>query len=638
MFGRRPVPILLALSLLLTTGCSTATKQRENNGEKSATAGIFSTVANAPTPTPQPPTFEELQEKMSYIDVPQDASYRGAVEYMTYLGVMQGTGGGAFTPGQTLNRATAVTTFFRLSGDKEVPYTDAFSDVSPDDWFAQGVAWAVNNGIVQGYEDGTFRPYEELDRAQLAVLLQRYAQAYGGYNGVCGSMEQYWDADQVPEYAQEAMSWATVNGIYTPLVSAELGPRCPVTRAQLAQALTAVHYGCTYDPLAGLIVTQQNDMAQSKAQASHALLQASVEEAAKKYGSMGVQVAVIENGRVTDAFATGWANRYQLVTLDKDTGKQLEVDAGQMTIHHKIRIASISKVVIGMAAMALQERGVIDLDASIGDYWGFSVKNPHSSAPVSVRSLLTHTSSIVSYGDNESRLYNQVKKRLSSSGAFRNMTPGNLSGWGYNNYAFGVLGMTLELADHRVMDDITGEYFFDPLNIDAAFESGELKNTGLLAVLYSHGGGINRSVQTQKGLKLKGGPGATGQFFAGGLTISAPDLAKLIAALANDGVYEGQRLLSEASVQTMETSIGMPWDNPFEQCQPLRLQKNIYGRSQLYYHTGSAYGVYNCFSYDPVSKDGVVVLTTGSRYKKDDHGIYAVCGEIMTQVYAVTKD
>ena len=264
-------------------------------------------------------------------------------------------------------------------------------------------------------------------------------------------------------------------------------------------------------------------------------------------------------------------------------------------------------------------------------------KNQGIALNPSVRSLLTHTSSITSYGDNESRLYGPVKKRLASSGTFRNMTPGKVSGWAYNNYAFGVLGMTLELADKRVMDDIAGEYFFDPLHIDAAFESGELKNTDLLATLYSRGGGVQRSVQTQKGLKLKGGPGATGQFFAGGLTVSAPDLAKLIATLANDGVYEGQQLLSEESVQTIETSIGTPGGNPFEQCQPLRLQKNIYGRDQLYYHTGSAYGVYNCFSYDPVSKDGVVVLTTGAKSTKDDRGIYAVCGEITTSVYAAIE-
>ena len=71
------------------------------------------------------------------------------------------------------------------------------------------------------------------------------------------------------------------------------------------------------------------------------------------------------------------------------------------------------------------------------------------------------------------------------------------------------------------------------------------------------------------------------------------------------------------------------------QALPLRCQKNIYGRDTLYYHTGSAYGVYNCMSYDPASGDGVVVLTVGASGAKDDRGIYAICGEISTYVYNI---
>ena len=70
---------------------------------------------------------------------------------------------------------------------------------------------------------------------------------------------------------------------------------------------------------------------------------------------------------------------------------------------------------------------------------------------------------------------------------------------------------------------------------------------------------------------------------------------------------------------------------------PLRCQKDIYGRETLYYHTGSAYGVYNCMSYDPDTGDGVVVLTVGASGAKDERGIYAICGEISQYVYAVTK-
>jgi len=721
----RRISLCLALSLILSLaggGCAAGAQAEGEPTPAQLTPPPAKEALAEPTPTPVPPTAQELWERRSFADIPADAPYRGAAEYMAYLGVMQGTGEGAFAPGQVLDRATAVTTLFRLSGDEApaaiyntqadkdtdlyvvvtsqsgegyIEVTQAptpevtqavvevaadaapvetarpsvtmvtdgpdglvevtaapdrtgglseatetllvFPDVSPEDWYADGVAWAVSLGIVNGYEDGTFRPHETLDRAQLAVILFRFLQAKGGDTAPRANLDNLWGGDAVPGYAREAMSWAVGSCVYLPLISAEIGPNYPVTRAQLAQALTGVYRCLTYDPLAGEIVTEQNRLAQSRAQANHAAIQAAVDAAAKKYNAMGVQVAVIEGGRVTDSFAAGYANRSQVVVYNAEDGSQIEVDMGAMTPDHKIRIASISKVVIGMAAMALSEDGIVDLDTSIGDYWGFPVNNPHASKPVSVRSIMTHTSSIPSYGDDESRLYAKVKRRLSNPGTFRNMNPGNVAGWAYNNYAFGVLGMTLELADHHVMDDIAGRYFFDPLEVDAAFESGEIQHTELLSTIYS-GRSIGRSLETQKGLKLNPTPGATGQFFAGGLTISARDLAKLIATLANDGVYEGQRLLSAESVQTMETSVGAPAGTGFEQCQPLRLQHNIYGRDSLYYHTGSAYGVFNCFSYDPATGDGVVVLTTGARYGKDERGIYSICGAIMTDVYAAIAD
>ena len=71
----------------------------------------------------------------------------------------------------------------------------------------------------------------------------------------------------------------------------------------------------------------------------------------------------------------------------------------------------------------------------------------------------------------------------------------------------------------------------------------------------------------------------------------------------------------------------------FYQAQPLRYITDAYGRNGIYYHTGSAYGVYNGFSYDPETGDGVIVLTTGATSVHDAHGNYAVCGDIFNSVY-----
>ena len=163
-----------------------------------------------------------------------------------------------------------------------------------------------------------------------------------------------------------------------------------------------------------------------------------------------------------------------------------------------------------------------------------------------------------------------------------------------------------------------------------------VKNTGLLSTIYRHGGAVGRSVSTQLGIRLTYAPGATGSYFAGGLTASAVDIAKMAALLAGDGMYEGERLLSAESVALMETT-AFKTASGFWQAMPLRYRENMYGRDGIYYHTGSAYGVYNCMSYDPATGDGVVVLTSGASAATDRYGVYAVCGSIMDYIYGLMQ-
>ena len=91
--------------------------------------------------------------------------------------------------------------------------------------------------------------------------------------------------------------------------------------------------------------------------------------------------------------------------------------------------------------------------------------------------------------------------------------------------------------------------------------------------------------------------------------------------------------MDEASVELMESHEDRALPGGSYQALPMRLRLGAYGRERLYYHTGSAYGVYNLLSYDPDAGDGVVVLTMGADGGKDQYGIYAVCGEISRAVY-----
>lgn len=449
-------------------------------------------------------------------------------------------------------------------------------------------------------------------------------------------LTEYWDGQRVPQEAREALNWCVERELLAPIAAREIHAGYWVTRGQLAQILTALE--AKEDAAALLIHARQCAGMASRSQANHEAIQSTIEDVAKRYGAVGIQVAVLEHGEVTDAFTYGRADKNVIPAEITQAGERVEVDMGAMTRDHKIRVASISKVVIAMNTMAMVEDGLLDLDSSIGDYWNCrAVNRAYPNTPVSIRSVLSHTSSIPIYDDSVSRRYTSVRQRL-AGGKFTSLKPGDIRSWGYNNYAFGVLGMTLELVENRRYDDIADDNFFLPLDIDAGVVPGELDHPELIATIYRHSGAVGWSAASQRKSRYRYDPGDYGYYFCGGLTISAIDLAKLYGVLAGDGAYEGQRLLSPASVEAMETPLGKPYGQLFEQCHPLRRQVGLYGRSCIYQHGGSAYGVYNVASYDPETGDGVIVLTIGASSVKDSDGIYAVCGAINQCIYETIAD
>ncbi len=571
-------------------------------------------------------TLETIRS-VSFTDLPGNGPAQDAARYAAYLGIMEGVGGGQFDPDALLTRAEVAALLQRMApeasgAEEKLETAPAFPDVAADDWYAEAVAWAVRSGVITGNADGTFAPNRRVTRAELAILLWRQAGLLGYGPRSSGDLSAYRDGASVASFAREAVAWAVEEGLYDALITDTIYPDLPVSRSQFAQVLVAFVAAVEDEPLAvELAASDSRTPVNSASRANHDAIQAAVDAAAEKYGAVGVQVAVVEDGEVTDTFASGWATR----------------GSDPMTADHRMRVASISKVLIGLETMLLREQGVVDLDVSIGDYWGVSAVNPYyPDIPVTLRSMLSHTSSISNLGDGASYSYGAVRSRL-ASGGFSRMQPGAISSWSYNNYAFGVLGQTIELASGMCMNDLLRRDLFDVMGIDGAFAAGDLEDSSRLVTLVYHGGGVARSVSTQRNLHSPDTPGASGSYFAGGLTISVSDLAKIDALLANDGNYEGLQLVEPETVELMETIDPTQLSDGTYQGLPLRCQKDIYGRETLYYHTGSAYGVYNCMSYDPDTGDGVVVLTVGASGAKDERGIYAICGEISQYVYAVTK-
>ena len=109
---------------------------------------------------------------MNMTDVAEDAYYGEAVRWALSEGITTGTGDGKFSPDATCTRAQSVTFLFRAIG-KIVDSKAEFGDVLTDSYYANAVAWAVENGITTGIGNGHFDPTGACTRAQIAAFLAR---------------------------------------------------------------------------------------------------------------------------------------------------------------------------------------------------------------------------------------------------------------------------------------------------------------------------------------------------------------------------------------------------------------------------------------------------------------------------------
>ena len=169
-----------------------------------------------------------------FVDVAPNAWYKDAVQYAYDNGLMTGVSATEFDPEATTTRAMIVSILARLEG-VESAQAAGFADVDDNDWYATAVNWAANVGVVNGYEDNTFRPNTAITREQLAAILMNYA-AYKGED-VSNRADLTSYTDQPSTWATETMSWAVAEGLISGVTADTLQPQGAATRAQVAAIL-----------------------------------------------------------------------------------------------------------------------------------------------------------------------------------------------------------------------------------------------------------------------------------------------------------------------------------------------------------------------------------------------------------------
>ena len=190
-------------------------------------------------PEPEPDPDSNCPSAL-FADVSTDSWYHEAVDYTLSQGIFKGMTDTSFEPDGSLSRAMLATLLYRMSGETAQP-ASTFTDVSADEWYAESVSWASAAGVVNGFPDGTFRPDDDVTRAQMVTMFYRYAQYCGMNVSSYADLSDYSDSQRVPDYAADAFSWAVASGLVTGTTSASgtiLESDGCSTRAQAATVIT----------------------------------------------------------------------------------------------------------------------------------------------------------------------------------------------------------------------------------------------------------------------------------------------------------------------------------------------------------------------------------------------------------------
>lgn len=158
----------------------------------------------------------EAGKALPFEDVAGESWYYGSVAYVYENGLFQGTSKTRFSPEAPMTRAMLWTVLARMEGE------------APADW-AEARGWAVEQGVSDGTDPGA-----PVTREQLAVMLYRCA---GSPSPEAAARAVFSDEPAVSAWAEDAVQWASAQGILQGRTDGRLDPRGAVTRAEAAAML-----------------------------------------------------------------------------------------------------------------------------------------------------------------------------------------------------------------------------------------------------------------------------------------------------------------------------------------------------------------------------------------------------------------
>lgn len=344
------------------------------------------------------------------------------------------------------------------------------------------------------------------------------------------------------------------------------------------------------------------------------------EQICKDFGVVGASAEIFKDGKI----------------INLNYGKSSETNAASdKTVY---RIASISKIIVALAAMKLVEEKKLDLDEDISVYLGFKLRNIyHPDKMITTRMLMTQTSSITDGFDDEEMTNDEVRRDTYNgvNGTFLEVSLKDLlipndsiyyndltfdknepgSTFIYSNFGCGILACIVERISGEYFTDYVRKVLIKPLGLDASFRVDEIEAFENVSSTYIPQNGEMVLYRTKERFlsgvypRFKIGENYRGP--AGGLFINIQDLSVIMQMMINCGEYKGIRVFEK---ETIEQMFVKNWEGHDENYRAKGLQmiiyENLYGH-KFYGHLGSAYGVRSFMLFDKDEKIGMCFITNG---------------------------
>lgn len=158
-------------------------------------------------------------------------------------GLIQGYEDGTFKPGNTITRAEFVTLMNNAKGFWSEGSIN-FSDVKNGSWFYSAVARAVAAGYVKGYSDGSFKPNNTITRAEAAVMIANAARLSANEAGAY----RFTDVGSIPAWARGSVGAVVAAGYMTGYPDGSFDANASISRAEAVSSLNRMLGGTAYQP------------------------------------------------------------------------------------------------------------------------------------------------------------------------------------------------------------------------------------------------------------------------------------------------------------------------------------------------------------------------------------------------------